>query len=73
MVRNGRYDDECKEMLEEQNNARLKLLQKKTRNNIEAYKETRRKVRNVCRKTKKKKNMKIENWKIYKRSKKEIN
>jgi len=53
MVRNGRYDDECKEMLEEENNARLKLLQKKTRNNIEAYKETRRKARNVCRKKKK--------------------
>jgi len=40
-------------MLEEENNARLKLLQKKTRNNIEAYKETRRKARNVCRKKKK--------------------
>ena len=35
-VRNGWYDEECKEMLEEQNNARLKMLQRKTRSNIEA-------------------------------------
>jgi hypothetical protein len=32
MVQNGWYDEECKEMLEEQNNARLKMLQRKTRN-----------------------------------------
>ena len=36
MVRNGWYDEECKEMLEEQNNSCLKMLQRKTRNNIEA-------------------------------------
>ena len=30
MVRNGWYDEECKEMLEEQNNVRLKMLQRKT-------------------------------------------
>jgi hypothetical protein len=53
MVRNGWYDEECKEMLEEQNNARLKMLQRKTRNNNEAYKEARRKARKVCRKKKK--------------------
>ena len=40
-------------MLEEQNNARLKILQRKTRNNIEAYKEACRKARKVCRKKKK--------------------
>jgi hypothetical protein len=40
-------------MLEEQNNARLKMLQRKTRNNTEAYKEARRKARKVCRKKKK--------------------
>jgi hypothetical protein len=39
-------------MLQEQSNARLKMLQRKTRNNIEAYKETRRKARKVCRKKK---------------------
>ena len=71
MVRNGWYDEECKEMLEEQNNARLKMLQRKTQNNIEAYKEARRKARKVCRK--KKKTMKKENWKKYKRSTKDIN
>jgi hypothetical protein len=53
MVRNGWYDEECKEMLEEQNNARLKMLQRKTRNNSEAYKEARGKARKVCRKKKK--------------------
>jgi hypothetical protein len=36
MVRNDWYDEECKEMLEEQNNARLKMLQRKTRINNEA-------------------------------------
>jgi hypothetical protein len=36
MVRNGWYEEECKEMVEEQNNARLKMLQRKTRSNIEA-------------------------------------
>jgi hypothetical protein len=30
MVRNGWYDEECKEILEEQNNVRLKMLQRKT-------------------------------------------
>ena len=70
MVRNGWYDEECKEMLEEQNNARLKMLQRKTRNYIEAYKEARRKARNVGRR---KMTMKKENWKKYKRSIKEIN
>ena len=39
-------------MLEEQNNAHLKMLQRKTRNNTEAYKETRRKARKVCGKKK---------------------
>jgi hypothetical protein len=33
-VRNGWCDEECKEMLEEQNNARLKMLKRKTRSNI---------------------------------------
>jgi hypothetical protein len=53
MVRNGWYDEECKEMLEEQNSARLKMLQRKTRSNIEAYKEARREARKVCRRKKK--------------------
>jgi hypothetical protein len=53
MVRNGWYDEECKEMLEEQNKARLKMLQRKTQNNIEAYREARREARKVCRKKKK--------------------
>jgi len=53
IVRNGWYDEECKEMLEEQNNARLKMLQRKTRSNIEAYKEVRREARKVYRKKKK--------------------
>jgi len=53
MVRNGWYDEECKEMLEEQNNAHLKMLQRKTRSNIEAYREARREARIVCRKKKK--------------------
>jgi len=41
-VRNGWYDEECKEMLEKQNNARLKMLQRKTRSNFEAYRQARR-------------------------------
>jgi hypothetical protein len=53
MVRSGWYDEECKEILEEQNNARLKMLQRKTRSNIEAYKEAHREERKVCRKKKK--------------------
>jgi hypothetical protein len=53
MVRNSWYDEECTEMLEEQNNACLKMLQRKTQSNIEAYKEARREARKVCRKKKK--------------------
>jgi hypothetical protein len=45
MVRNGWYDEERKEMLEEQNKACLKMLQRKTRNNIEAYREACREAR----------------------------
>ena len=33
-VRNGWYDEEWKEMLEEQNNEHLKMLQRKTQSNI---------------------------------------
>jgi hypothetical protein len=51
-VRNGWYD-ECKERLEDQNNVCLKMLQRKTQSNIEAYKEARREERKVCRKQKK--------------------
>jgi len=36
MVGNGWYDEECKEILEEQNKTRLKMLQRKTRSNTEA-------------------------------------
>jgi hypothetical protein len=53
MVRNGWYNEECKEMLEKQNNVRLKMVQRKTQNNTEAYIEARRKARKVCRKKKK--------------------
>jgi uncharacterized protein YaaR (DUF327 family) len=63
-VRNGWYDEECKEIPEEQNNARLKMLQRKTRSNIKAYKEVRREPRKLCRRKK--------NWKNYKRNIKEI-
>jgi len=52
-VRNSWYDEECKERLEDQNNARMKMLQRKTRSNIEAYKEAQREVRKACRKKKK--------------------
>jgi hypothetical protein len=40
-------------MLEEQNKVRLKMLQRKTRSNIEAYREARKEARKVCRKKKK--------------------
>jgi len=53
MVRNGWHDEECKEMFEEQNKARLKMLQRKMRSNTEAYKEARREARKVCSKKKK--------------------
>jgi hypothetical protein len=51
-TKNCWYDEECKEMFEKQNNARLKLLQRKTRSNIEAYRETRREARKISRKKK---------------------
>jgi hypothetical protein len=69
-VRNGWYDKECKEILKEQNNASLKMLQRKTRSNIEAYKEALWEARKVCRK--KKNVVKRKNWKNYKRNIKEI-
>jgi hypothetical protein len=53
MIRNGWYDEECKEMLEEQNKPRLKMLQRKTQSNIEAYREARKEARKVCRRKKK--------------------
>jgi len=52
-IRNGWYDEECKEMLEKQNNARLKMLQRKTRSNIDTFRKTRREARRICRKKKK--------------------
>jgi hypothetical protein len=58
-------------MFEEQNKARLKMLQRKTRSNTEAYKEARREARKVCSK-KKKYYEKKKNWKNYKRNIEEI-
>ena len=52
-VRNEWFDEECKEILEEQSNTRLKMLQRKTRSNIETYKEARREARKICRRKKK--------------------
>jgi hypothetical protein len=52
-VRNGWCDEECEEMIEEQNKARLRMLQRKTRSNIEAYREAHKEARKVCRKKKK--------------------
>jgi len=60
MLRNGWYDDECKGMFEEQNNARLKMLQRKTRTNTEAYKEALRKQGKYVGRIKN--TMKKENW-----------
>jgi hypothetical protein len=45
----GWYDEECKEKLEEQKNIWLRMLQRKTRNNVEACKEACREARKVCR------------------------
>jgi hypothetical protein len=53
MVRNGWYHEECQERLEDKKTARLKMLQRKTRSNIEANKEARREARKVFRKNKK--------------------
>ena len=47
-IRNGWYDEECKEMLEKQNNARLKMLQRKTRSNIDSLRKTRSEARRIC-------------------------
>jgi hypothetical protein len=38
-LRNGLYDEECKEVLEVQNCARLNMLQRKRRGNIQTYKD----------------------------------
>jgi len=38
-VRNGWYDEECKELLEVQNCARLNMLWRKMRGNIQIYKD----------------------------------
>jgi len=51
-IRNGWYDEECKEILEKQNNTRLKMLQRKTRNNIDIFRKIRREARQICRKKK---------------------
>jgi hypothetical protein len=52
-VRNGLYDEECKEVLEVQNCARLNMLQRKRRGNIQTYKDARKEARKVCRRKKK--------------------
>ena len=52
-IRNGWYDEECKEMLEKQSSVRLKMLQRKTRSNIETFRNARRDARRICRRRKK--------------------
>jgi hypothetical protein len=44
-VRNGWYDKECKEELEVQNCAHLHMLQRKTRGNIQTYKDVQKEAR----------------------------
>jgi sorting nexin-29 len=47
------FDDECREMIRRKNEARMKMLQRETRNNTEAYKEMRRQANKTCRNKKK--------------------
>jgi hypothetical protein len=54
IVRNEWFDEECKEKLQERNNARIKMLQSKKRSSVEEYKEKRR-TANSMRKNKKRK------------------
>jgi hypothetical protein len=51
-VRNGWYDEECKEVLEVQMCARFNMLQRETRGSIQIYKDARKEARKVCRRKK---------------------
>jgi hypothetical protein len=51
-VRNGWYDEEHKEVPEVQNCDCLKMLRRKTRGNIQIYKDARKETRKVCRRKK---------------------
>ena len=50
--RAGWFDKECREIIEERNQARLTMLQRETRNTRQIYNETRRKATKLCRKKK---------------------
>jgi putative IMPACT (imprinted ancient) family translation regulator len=70
--RNEWHDEECRTMLEIRNAARMKMLQRKTRTNIQEYKMVQREAKLVCkRKTKGK--VKRKNWKNSKKDIKEMN
>jgi hypothetical protein len=52
-VRNEWWDDECRQAIQEKNDARIKALQSKTRASQEIYREKRKMVSNMCRNKKK--------------------
>jgi hypothetical protein len=48
-VRNEWWDDECRQAIQEKNNARIKALQSKTIASQEIYREKRKMADNMCR------------------------
>jgi hypothetical protein len=54
IVRNEWFDEKCKEKLQDKNNARIKMLQVKTRSSVEENKEKRRTANSMCKNKKRK-------------------
>jgi hypothetical protein len=52
-IRNEWFDDECKDALEVCNTARMKMLQRETRANIQAYRNAQRDAKLICKRKKK--------------------
>jgi hypothetical protein len=53
-TRNEWWDDDCRQVIREKNNARIKALQSKTRASQEVYREIRKMANKMCRNKKKK-------------------
>jgi hypothetical protein len=54
IIRSEWFDEECKGKLQDRNNARIKMLQRKTRSSVEEYKERRRTTNRMCKNKKRK-------------------
>ncbi|KAG8234272.1 hypothetical protein J437_LFUL006517 [Ladona fulva] len=64
--RQGWFDEECREIIKKRNDARRKMIEKRTRTNVEQFRQKRKEAEKLCRRKKEEFGRKngLQNWKM---------